>query len=152
MQACPPPMKRGTDNVNFVRTARAILLVALLSACATPYGGLGLLGGVEATLTSKDTYKIRAGGNSWTDVNTMKDFALLKAAETTLAANATHFEILSTTDKTEQTPVYASGVFMTMKKPGVEMLIRTHVAPGAPNAHDARQIVQTLGPKLKSKS
>lgn len=145
-------MKRGTHKVNFVRILRAFPLVALLSACATPYGGLGLLGGVEATLTSKDTYKIRAGGNSWTDVNTMKDFALLKAAETTLAANATHFEILSTTDKTEQMPVYASGVFMTMEKPGVEMMIKTHVAPGAPNAQDARQIVQTLGPKLKRKS
>jgi hypothetical protein len=145
-------MKRGTPNVNFVRTARAIHLVALLSACATPYGGLGLLGGVEATLTSKDTYKIRAGGNSWTDVNTMKHFALLKAAETTLAANATHFEILSTTDKTEQMPVYASGVFMTMEKPGVEMVIKTHAAAGTLNAQDARQIVQTLGPKLKRKS
>jgi hypothetical protein len=145
-------MKRGTNNMNFVRTVRALSLVALLSACATPYGGPGLLGGVKATLTSKDTYSIRAAGNSWTDVNTMKDFALLKAAETTLAANATHFEILSTTDKTEEMPVYASGVFMTMKKPGVEMIIKTPATPGAPNAQDARQIVQTLGPKLKKKS
>ncbi|RWM79502.1 MAG: hypothetical protein EOR81_10855 [Mesorhizobium sp.] len=74
------------------------------------------------------------------------------AAETTLAANATHFEILSTTDKTEQMPVYASGVFMTMEKPGVEMIVKTHAAPGAPNAQDARRIVQMLGPKLKRKS
>jgi hypothetical protein len=109
-------------------------------------------GGVKATLTSKDTYSILAGGNSWTDVYTIRDFALLKAAETTLAANATHFEVLSTTDKTEEMPVYASGVFMTQKKPGVEMVIRTHASPSAPNAQDAGQIVQRLGPKLRSKS
>lgn len=145
-------MKQGRQNVNILRTARALPLVALLSACATTYGEPGLMGGVKATRTSEDTYSILAGGNSWTDVNTMKDFALLKAAETTLAANATHFEILSTTDKTEEMPVYAGGVFMTQKKPGVEMLIKTHAAPGAPNVQDARQIAQTLGPKLKSKS
>ncbi|MBZ9677623.1 hypothetical protein [Mesorhizobium sp. ES1-1] len=111
-----------------------------------------MLGGVKATPTSKDTYSIVAGGNSWTDVSTMRDFALLKAAETTLAAHETRFEIVSITDKTTEMPVYASGVFMTMKKPGIEMIIKTPVAPGAPNAQDAAQIIQTLGPRLKKKS
>jgi hypothetical protein len=71
--------------------AFGVMLCLLLAGCGTKYQEMGFTGGVAAEQITKDTYRIVARGNGNTRSTTIQDYALLKAAETTKAAGATHF-------------------------------------------------------------
>lgn len=67
----------------------ALLGALALASCATKYQEMGFTGGVAAQQITSDTYRIVARGNGYTGNTAIQDYALLKAAETTIAAGGT---------------------------------------------------------------
>ena len=115
-----------------------VLSTVTLAGCATPYQDADTYGGVTAIPITEDSFLISARGNGFTDASTVQKFFLLKASETTLAAGATHFKIISSQDRTivtyvtEQTvnlptkmivKMYDPNLGYSMKKPGQDTLI-----------------------------
>lgn len=84
-----------------MRWGGAFVAVAILSACATKYQEMGLTGGVRAEPVMTDIYRIAASGNAYTSDDRVQDFALMKPAETTLAAGGNYFVIVNEKDRTQ---------------------------------------------------
>jgi len=155
-----------------MRWGCAFLAAAILSGCATKYQEMGFTGGVRAEPVMTDVYRITAQGNGYTSADRVQDFALLKAAETTLAAGGNYFVVVNDADRTKivsgqarsvmQTTVagntavstYTPGGTYTFVKPGEAVMIRVlHLKTGEappPNAFPAQDIVNTIGPRLKT--
>ena len=132
---------------------RFVLLITaiMLAGCATKYGEMGIFSGASAEKVSPDVYRVKARGNGYTTMASVRDFILLKSAETTLEAGGTHFTIAEAADRT-MTLTYNSGA--QIRYPTLEATMRiVRLKPGesAPrDALSARDIVQKLGPKLKA--
>jgi hypothetical protein len=155
-----------------MRQMAALAGALLLAACATKYQDMGFSGGVMAEPVMTDVYRIVARGNSYTSVDRVQDFALMKAAETTLAAGGNFFVIVNEADRTSvvtgqtsgfaQTSVvghtaittYTPGSTYNIIKPGEAVMIRVlRVAanqPPPPGAFSAQDIVNTIGPRLRA--
>ena len=151
--------------------AVALLLCVSVTACATRYGDMGLLGGVASAPITDDTYRITAQGNGYTDPTTIQDYSLLKAAEVTLAAGKTYFQIMNGADRTQnieaQTPgtisthfygtsafsTYSPGFSYNIVKPGEDLIIRVFTpAKGEalpPNSFPAQQVYDNINPRVK---
>lgn len=151
-----------------------VIVALLLGGCSTKYHEMGFTGGVAAEPVMTDVYRIIARGNGYTSADRVQDFALLKAAETTLAAGASHFVIVDQANRTRvdvvqspgtvQTSVvgrtavstYTPGSTDTFIKPGESLIIRVvRLKPGEPpptGALPAQDLVNTLGPRLKQES
>jgi hypothetical protein len=150
------------------------LLIAgtlLLAGCATSYQEMGFTGGVEAQQVTSDTWRILARGNSYTSDTRIQDFVLMKAAETTKAAGATHFFVGASRDQTLQgtvvtpgsaqttvsgrtaTTTFSPSTVSTYVKPGQDTYVRVvRLPPGSPpppGALSADEIIQFIGPRLK---
>ncbi|MCK1517909.1 hypothetical protein IVB22_36595 [Bradyrhizobium sp. 190] len=157
-----------------MRASRTITLVVtvclLLAGCGTKYQEMGFTGGVSAEQITKDTYRIAARGNGNTRSTTIQDYALLKAAEITKAAGATHFAIISAADATTSDTIVMPGTSTTtfsgntayttrspgyvdnIIKPGQDVHIRVlKLAPGQqmPSAYSADEIIQFIGPRVQ---
>lgn len=155
----------------FRAASRAALLAACLvglAACSTTYGKMGLAGGVAAASITSDTFRISASGNGYTDAATIQDYALLKAAETTLGAGKTHFTIVGDRDATSTTTQQTSGSFSSwgggfvtynpgvnynVVKPGQDLMIRVwSPAPKdalPPNTFNAQEVFDNINPRVK---
>ena len=136
---------------------------AALTGCATPYQDMGLRGGVRAVQITSDIAQVTARGSTVTDADKIEQYALRKAAETTLAAGYDHFEVVSASDRSRTlhgVAGYAApglhgfpsvGLTMPFIRPGETMLIR--MSRGAPadasgaTVFDAREVVDHLGPR-----
>lgn len=151
--------------------AVAALAVWLSGCLSTPYGEMSWTGGVAASQITSDTYRISSRGNGYTSNTTIQDYMLLKAAETTQAAGATHFVVISSADATRtsigQTPGSATTTFsmgtarttfdpgMTyqISKPGEDAYIRiVRLNPGQqppPGAFAAAEIITFIGPRVQ---
>lgn len=94
---------------------RLVLSAAALSlaACATPYGEMGLMGGVDATPIAGGMYRISARGNAYTDPARIQDFVLLRAAETAIEAGYPYFRIQGATDRSREGSFTTPGTSMT---------------------------------------
>ena len=155
-----------------IKALAVLVLAGALAACGTQYQEMGFTGGVTAEPVMTDVYRITARGNAYTGSSAVQDFALMKAAETTLAAGGTHFVVLDESDQTNlstaqtpgtmQTSIYGStaftaytpGMTYNIVKPGQAVMIRViRLPPGQtppPGAFPAMDIVQTIGPRLKA--
>jgi hypothetical protein len=71
------------------------MAVAVLAACATPYGEQGLLGGFNAIELRPDVWRVKFQGNGVTTRETAQTFWLNRCAELTLEKGYNAFEILS---------------------------------------------------------
>jgi hypothetical protein len=76
-----------------------ILSAALLCACSTPYQDMGLLGGVSATQIDANTASVTAHGNGYTSASTIKNYAMLKAADETIALGFDYFAMGDSSDE-----------------------------------------------------
>jgi len=112
---------------------------------------MGFAGGVKAEPVMTDVYRIVASGNGYTSADRIQDFALLKAAETTLAAGGNYFVVVDERNRTSvetgqtagtaQTSVigrtaittYTPGSTYNIVKPGEALMIRRKL----PNCGDA---------------
>jgi hypothetical protein len=156
---------RKRNTIAFIVT-----LGLLLAGCGTKYQEMGFTGGVSAEQITKDTYRIVARGNGNTRSTTIQDYALLKAAETTKAAGATHFAIISAADATTSDTIVVPGTSTTtfsgntayttrspgyvdnIIKPGQDVHIRVlKLASGqqVPGAYSADEIIQFIGPRVQ---
>ena len=72
--------------------------VLLLSACATPYGKYGLLGGFTDARIDENTFSISVDTNGYTNQQTTSMHALYRAAELTLQNGFDYF-IAGTSEK-----------------------------------------------------
>lgn len=134
----------------------AALSAFLLVGCATPYQSMGLTGGVAARQISSDTAQITARGNAYTDPDTIQQYALRKASETTINAGFDTFEILTDADRSLHGAAgsaygnngYAFGSSWQMIKPGETFMIKMRKGPlpsDAPaNMFDAHDVLAHL--------
>lgn len=147
-----------------------MLGLILLSACETTYQEGNFAGGVKALPITSDTYRISASGNGYTSSSTIQDYVLLKAAETTLQANQTHFVIIGSQDtsrqETGQTATTANmigntmfinpGVTYGIYKPGQDTMIKIFaVAAGQrppAQAFNAQEVYNSISPRVKRPS
>lgn len=143
-----------------------------LAACSTTYGPKDSSGqGVDAAAITSDTYRISALGSGVTDPNTIQDFALLKAAETTLAAGHTHFVVVSAQDASRHSTyrsagtinsnVYGSSVFTTYNpgqtynivQPGQDLMIRVFTPKSntqlPPGTFPAQEVFDAINPRVE---
>jgi hypothetical protein len=152
----------------------AVALVLAGCSLATEYGPMGLTGGVESAPITDDTFRIVAQGNGYTDAATIQDYTLLKAAELTLAANETYFQIVNGADTTSnsvaQTPGYISthiygssafttytpGVSYNIIKPGDQVIVRVFTPKKGdvipPNSFPAQEVYDNINPRVKRAS
>jgi hypothetical protein len=157
-----------------MRLCALLMAAAMLGGCATKYQEMGFTGGVEAEPVMTDVFRIVARGNGYTSADRVQDFALMKAAETTLAAGGNYFVILGGNDRTQvdvgQTPgiaqtnvigrtaftTYTPGATYNIVKPGESVMIRVlRIKPGEtppPGAFPAQDIVNTIGPRVRAQS
>jgi len=81
----------------------ALLAAAMLAACGTaPYGEMNAFGGVTSTPDDATHRTIFAKGNSGTEMITLHNWIVRRAAEDTLKAGFSSFEIVSTSNETRE--------------------------------------------------
>lgn len=149
-------------NLGIVALGRAMRFVAtflgflVLAGCSTKYQEMGFSGGVAAQHITADTFRIVARGNAYTGSTTVQDYVLLKAAETTKAAGATHFILVSAADAARVSydvtapTKYGPGSVDSVIKPGQDAYIRI-LKPGQQiqGAFSADEIFQFTGPRVQ---
>ena len=139
----------------------------MLCACSTPYQEMGLLGGVSATQIDSNTISVTAQGNGYTSNATIKNYALLKAADETLAHGFDYFAIGDQSDESQHGAMsfssasgnrfgwFGSGFSMETIKPGETVMVKMYRGkkpPEAPpNYFDAHEIETYLGSTIKRK-
>jgi hypothetical protein len=150
------------------------LLGSLVAACATGYQSSGFTGGFKDTQLAPDVFRVSFSGNAFTSSDRVQDFALLRAAELTLANNAQYFAVISSADQSRTethispgsshtsgtvsaygntgyysgTTTYTAPQVQTYYKPGVGMMIRTFQAkPEGGVVFDANFIVNSTRTK-----
>jgi hypothetical protein len=148
-----------------------LIVVLAVAACSTKYQDMGFSGGVAAQQMTANTFRIVARGNGYTSSNTVKDYMVLKAAETTKQMGGTHFLVVSAGDAsrtnyvatagharttvvgntahTSYTPGSVYGIF----KPGQDAFIRVLAVPNGstppPGAISADEIIQFVGARVR---
>jgi hypothetical protein len=153
----------------------AVALVGpLVAACATGYQSTGFTGGFKDTQLAPDVFRVSFSGNAFTSSDRVQDFALLRAAELTLANNAQYFAVISSANQsrtdTHVTPgsshtsgtvsaygntgyysgttTYSAPQVQTYHKPGVGMMIRTfQTKPEGGVVFDASFIIDSIRTK-----
>lgn len=99
---------------NYLIGLTALLLLATGCATQTPYKPATERGaeGYTETRLGESRYRITFVGNTQTDAETVKDYALLRAAELTLQKGYTWFQIVEReTDKKSRSSTTLSGGF-----------------------------------------
>jgi len=77
----------------FPHTIAAVLMVATLFACATPYGGKGFLGGFTDSQIDQNTFSVSVDTNGFTSQQTTSMHAFYRAAELTVEHGFDYFVI-----------------------------------------------------------
>lgn len=146
-------------------------VLMLLSSCSTKYQDMSFTGGVKAQQMTSDTYRIVARGNGYTDSTTIRDYVMLKAAETTKQRGASHFVILTGEDAsrvdqimspgTASTTVIGNTAYTTYSpaqsipvfKPGQDIYIRVLTLKSSQavpsGAISAEEIIQYVGSRIE---
>jgi hypothetical protein len=118
-----------------------------------------------------DTYRIIARGNAYTGGTSIQDYTILKAAETTKQAGATHFAIVSAADASRTNTIIMPGEARTsfsgntayttytpatahqFVKPGQNTYIRVFTIPPGqpvpPGLLAADEVIQFVGSRVK---
>jgi len=156
-----------------LRLISVIALALAATGCATSYGDMGFAGGVRADQMSTNTFRIVSRGNGYTDATTIADFAIRKAAETTIESGNEWFFVLNRADQTRvgqssyQTPTQTYGtvsgygntatynatttggqtITQTFVKPGEDLMIRVGRGPRPEGAWDAAETLRFVIPR-----
>ena len=155
----------------------AVCIALTLSACATPYGKYGLLGGFTDSRIYENTFSISVDTNALTSQQTTSMHALFRAAELTVENGFDYFVIASdahnstsmalampggstsnTTINTygstaygRTTTTYAPTTVVPVVYPNSTLIIKSFKGTkpdGAPNAYDARSVMRYIGPQI----
>jgi hypothetical protein len=156
--------------------ARVVAVVAIgatalaQSGCSSSYREMEAGRGVQALQMSADTWRIEARGNGYTGGNIVKDWMLLKAAETTKQKGGTHFVIVEQSDASTKsstitpgarqstlvgatrTSVYTPATINRQIQPGQDAYIRViKLSPQEavpPDAKSADEIIKYIGGRI----
>jgi len=71
-------MEAGGRNTRFTCL---LFAMCLLTACVSPYGPIGIFGGIDAKQTAPGRYSLHAKGNGSTSVATLQSYMHRKATE-----------------------------------------------------------------------
>ena len=155
----------------------AVLIVATLSACATPYGKYGLLGGFTDSRIDENTYSISVDTNGLTSQQTTSMHAFYRAAELTVENGFDYFVIASDANNSTSmamampggstsnttintygstaygrtTTTYAPTTVVPVVYPNSTLIIKSFKGAkpeGVPNAYDAHTVMKYLGPQI----
>ena len=155
----------------------AVCIALALSACATPYGKYGLLGGFADARIDDNTFSISVDTNGFTSQQTTSMHALYRAAELTVENGFDFFVIASgennstsmamampggstsnttinaygSTASARTSTTYAPTTVVPMTFPNSTLVIKSFkgVKPDeVPNAYDARTVMKYLGPQI----
>jgi hypothetical protein len=126
----------------------------LVGSCATPYQAVGFAGGYSDTQIGRNTFLVSFRGNAYTSAQQAYEFLLYRCAELMIQNDFDYFIVSDrSTDTSRQvTTVDSSGRYATTRaKPRVEATIQAFSGEkpaGNPDAFDARETMQYLGPKV----
>ncbi len=151
----------------------AVCIALTLSACATPYGKYGLLGGFTDSRIDENTFSISVDTNGYTKQQTTSMQAMYRAAELTVENGYDYFVITNDSkNPTGMTINMPGSSYTTVNSFGNTATARTTYNPGAaipmvfpnstlviksfkgnkptdaPNAYDARSVMTYLGPQI----
>jgi uncharacterized protein YceK len=148
----------------------AFVVVSALSGCGSTYKDMESGRGVQALQMSADTWRIETRGNGYTNANIVKDWMLLKAAETTKQQGGTHFIIVEQSDASTKsttitpgarqstlvgatrTSVYTPAMINRQMNPGQDAYVRlitVAVGETAPaEAKSADEIIKYIGGRI----
>jgi hypothetical protein len=146
-----------------------LFVSSALAGCATKYQDMGFSGGVTAQQITENSYRIVSRGNGFSDSTTIRDYALLKAAETTKQTGGTHFVVVGNDDASRVDQIVTPGTAQTnfvgntayttyspaqaipVFKPGQDVYIRV-IDPGQPipaDAISADEIITYVGARVE---
>ena len=150
-----------------------VLVMLLLSACATPYGKYGITGGYNDSRIDENTFSISVTANGFTNQQTASMHALYRAAELTAENEYDYFVIVNdtknptgmimTTPGSSRTTInsygstatarttYNAGTAIPIVFPNSTIVIKSFKGTkpaDASNAYDARSIMKYLGPQI----
>jgi hypothetical protein len=137
----------------FRQTVGIVFFACWISACATPYQESGVRGGVMAKRISEDTIQVVANGNGFTEVSTIQQYVLRKAAETTISYGYDQFVIVEAQDSSERWRSVGSAANVNYIKPGQKVSIRMLKNGGEASVNsgvfDAKEVLKRLVPGSK---
>ena len=160
-----------------MKTLAVVCIALALSACATPYGKYGLLGGFTDARIDDNTFSISVDTNGFTSQQTTSMQALYRAAELTVengfdyffiasgANNSTSMAMAMPGSSTSNTTINAYGstayarttttstptTVMPVVFPNSTLIIKSYKGAkpeGTTNAYDARAVIKYLGPQI----
>ena len=86
---------------------------ALVAACATSYQTASFTGGFKDTRLAPDVFRVSFSGNAFTSSDKVQDFALLRAAELTLANDFKYFAVMDSSDQSRTGTIVTPGSAQT---------------------------------------
>lgn len=122
-----------------------ILGFLLFVSCSTPYKARGFFGnGYHEYQLQQDRFAVIFRGNEHTDPETVRKFALKRAAEVTLDHGFSFFILLSEKDISRRS--FESEYFTVQRvaekqAPGLELLIQCYTQKPGKEAMDAKEIL-----------
>jgi hypothetical protein len=160
-----------------MRVVASACVALALTACATPYGKYGLLGGFSDARIDENTFSISVDTNGFTSQMTTSMHAIYRAAELSLENGFDYFTIVGaengstamavampgaaatnttiattgTTAHARSTTTYSPTILAPAIFPNATLLVKAFKGAkpeGATNAYDARSVVTFLGPKI----
>lgn len=146
--------------MNFCRIGAVALLVAALGGCATGYHAKGFTGGFSDTLLAPDMFRIRFAGNGFTDAERVSDFAMLRAADTSMDLGCGWFGVINETDGASTSTLTLSSAgwnrhggwgfsnTVPVVKPNTSLLVKcTRSPPPDAELFDARFVARSIRAK-----
>ncbi|MDD5450393.1 MAG: hypothetical protein PHT49_00625 [Desulfovibrionales bacterium] len=128
------------------KTFSATLLATLLVGCASTYQPKGFTGGYFDTPIDDSTYRVGFEGNAYTDIGTIENFLLLRAAELTIQRGYDWFMLTERDTDTEWHPTYGKG--FTTRTAVVKMFKGSRPAD-VPRTYDAKAVLSGLGSTVR---
>lgn len=151
------------------------LVLLIAAGCATPYQQRGFRGGYSDTRIGQDTVLVSFKGNGYTSKERVQLYLLYRSAQVTQQYGYDYFIVTSggteakasylsnytstTTASAYSTgntafgsaQTFGSGATIPIHKYGTDAMIKMfkgHKPPDDPNAYNARETLQYLGPQL----
>lgn len=100
-----------------------LVLLLVMTGCATGYHSLGLTGGFSDVQLSQDSFKVSFAGNAHTLQDKAVDFALLRSADLTIRYGFRYFVINAIEGHAKQTFVADAYGAETISRPRVNLVI-----------------------------
>ena len=143
------------------------LLALVLGGCATAYQPEGATGGYKEVRLADDTYRVSFAGNGYTSRPVVLKYFLYRCAQLTLQHGYTYFEVFSARHAALRGPVEAprfmrasytvptytyipAGTVTRYSATGVIRMYRKDMMIVDSNLFDARDVMATLGPEIRS--